>query len=101
MATKKPICIGDVLHKPGSDLAKLIERAAAMADLTEALKSVLPEPLGAHVLSVNQRADTLVVLVDSSAWATRLRYLEGEIRSRLAVKQGIGIEKLVIRVAPR
>ncbi len=101
MATKKPIRIGDVIHKPGSGLARLIERAASMADLTQAVISALPDPLGTHVVAVNHRADTLVVLVDSAAWATRLRYLEGEIRSRLARDQGIGIEKLVVRVAPR
>lgn len=101
MATKKPIRIADVLQKPGSGLARLARRAASMADLAESLKSALPEPLARHVLSVNHRAHTLVVLVDSPAWATRLRYLEGEIRSRLAADQGIGIEKLVVRVAPR
>lgn len=100
MALKDPVHISEVLHNTSSGLAEVVRRANTLAAITEKLKSVLPESLKPHLVSVNLRTDTLILIVDAAAWAARLRYLESEIRSHLAKDQGIGIKKIEIKVRP-
>ena len=80
MAPKDPVHIAEVLHNAPSGLAKIVRRASTLAAAADKLRSALPDALGPHLVSVNFRADTLVLIVDSAAWAARLRYLESEVR---------------------
>ena len=100
MATKDPVHISNVLHNASSGLADVVRRANSLAASTQELKSALPDAIRPHLVSVNFRADTLVLIVDSAAWAARLRYLESEVRSHLAKDQGIGVKKIDIKVRP-
>jgi hypothetical protein len=65
-------------------LDQLAKRAAAAGSLTVIVRRELPGPLGAHVISVARRDDDLVVIVDSAAWAARVRYAGPRMRVRLA-----------------
>jgi hypothetical protein len=45
----------------------------------KSLLSKLPEALRGHVVGVAERADELVILADSAAWAARLRLAVAEL----------------------
>jgi hypothetical protein len=57
------------------DLANIVRRAQDMGELASALVQALPPEEGAAILAANVREDgELVVLCQSSAWASRLRF---------------------------
>jgi len=57
------------------DLAKVIDRARRMGELTDVLSGALPEAYRGAIVAANVREDgELVVICASSAWASRLRY---------------------------
>lgn len=78
----KPISAG-----MGPLFADLERRAQASVDLATRVRSVLSGPEKDHVLSASYRDDTLVVVTDSAAWASHIRYAQQELLERL---RGIG-----------
>jgi hypothetical protein len=114
----KPL-FSDLTH--GID--RLERRAKAAATLTEQVRAALPELLRPHVVGANARsaaprvqgrapddaragpaaADTamgteLVVIVDSAAWAARVRYASRRLRETLAASRAGRFAKLRVRV---
>ncbi|NQV86264.1 MAG: DUF721 domain-containing protein [Woeseiaceae bacterium] len=78
------------------DLAKLINRARRMGELTDILCSALPESDRSAIVAANVREDgELVVICASSAWASRLRY---ETENLLKAARGAGISAHTCRV---
>lgn len=61
-----------------------LERSASEATSFAALvRQSLPEPLRPHVLTATRRGEDLVVVVESAAWAARVRYAASGLRERL------------------
>ena len=81
-----------------SGLARLAEKAAAVASLTVKVQQSLPEPLRPHVVSASRRGDDLVVIVDSAAWSARVRYAGPQLRERLAAAGEPVAGKVRVRV---
>lgn len=79
-------------------LAKLESRAAAAQNLTERVRQELPENLRPHLVSAARRDSALVLVVDSAAWATRVRYAGRQLQSRLEAKGEPPINKLSVKV---
>ncbi len=77
---------------------RLARRAEATATLTDQVRAALPEALRAHVIGANGRGRELVVIVDSAAWAARVRYATRRLRDALATSDAAGFEKLRVRV---
>jgi hypothetical protein len=73
-----------LLGTPLAGLEQLARRAAAAESLAGIVQRELPEPLGSHVVSVARRGDDLVVIVESAAWAARVRYAGPRLKERLA-----------------
>ncbi|MFO8156442.1 MAG: DciA family protein [Pseudomonadota bacterium] len=69
-----------------------LERAQRLARAERALHAVLPEALRPHCRLANIRDGQARLLVDASAWAVRLRYLETPIR------EALGVSGVTIRV---
>lgn len=69
---------------PLPGLEQLAKRAAAAESLATIVQRELPEPLGAHVVSATRREQDLVVIVDSAAWAARVRYAGPRLKDRLS-----------------
>ncbi len=83
------------------DLGQLIRRARDMGELTDRLVLSLPDEQGAGIVAANLRDDgELVVIVASSAWASRLRY-ETEALLTAAESAGIKAHTCRIRVSQR
>ena len=76
----------------------LAEKAAAAASLTVKVRQSLPETLRPHVLSAARRGDDLVVIVDSAAWAARVRYAGQTLKEQLASAGVVVAGKVRVKV---
>lgn len=84
----------------GTALADVLRRAGKLRRLDQALRSRLPADLAGHVHVANVRAARLVVIADSAAWATRLRFHGGNILQDLRSPDGGELRRLDIQVRP-
>lgn len=67
----------------GPLFAALERRAQATLDLAGKVRAALAKDTAEHVVSAVSREDVLIVLVDSAAWATHVRYRQKELLERL------------------
>ncbi len=80
-------------------LGDVVRRARGMGELTERLRRALGEEFGTAIIAANVRDDgTLVVLVESSAWASRLRF-ETDALIAAAGPSEPPVERCQVRVA--
>ncbi len=78
------------------DLGQLIRRARNMGELTDRLILALPDEQAAGIVAANLRDNgELVVIVASSAWASRLRY---ETEALLEAAQSVGVKAHTCRI---
>ena len=90
----------DSLLNPNEDggLGAIIRRARGMEELVAKLRAALPADEASSIVAANLRDDgTLVVLVSSPAWASRLRF-EGDKLMRAAEPSG-SVVRCQVRVA--
>lgn len=64
-------------------LKHLVIKAQRIRAINEVLQHALPSDLAPHCRTMSLKADTLTIEVDSSAWATRLRYLIPDLKYQL------------------
>ena len=74
-------------------VAQVRDQTALLAQVTRELEP----PLHTHVVAALMRGKHLILYVDSSAWASRLRFGSRTLRSRL-IDKGSRIEKITVRV---
>lgn len=84
----------------GPLFADLQRRARASIELTTKVRQALPGEEKEHVLSAVYRNDTLLVSVDSAAWASRLHYVQQELQERLRAAGETQFTKIRIKVGP-
>ena len=82
----------------GPNIAALEERAKASLDLTQRVRNALADPEKNHVVAASYKADDLIVLVDSAAWCTRIRYTEAELSATLRAAGEKAFTRIKIRV---
>jgi len=93
--------IGKVLSESSPGLAQLLERATALQQLSEKLQRFLPKALSEHVIIANIRGDTAIIVADSPAWLTKLRYQAPVILDYLRQEPSLHeISKLHLKVLP-
>jgi hypothetical protein len=64
----------------GSDaLRDLLQKAGALQRINQQVGAYIGKPLNEHVFLANIRNDTAVVMADSAAWLTRVRYLAPQL----------------------
>lgn len=78
--------------------ANLERRAQATIELAERVRAALSAPEKDHVTSASYRAETLVVLADSAAWAARIRYAQQELLAQLQAAGETRFTKLKVKV---
>lgn len=89
MADKSPKALADVLA--GGELGKLGAEARRRRDLTEQLRGALPAEAAPHLVTASTLpSGELVLTMDASVWAARVRYLAAEL----------GVERIRVRVRP-
>jgi hypothetical protein len=84
----------------GSDLSQLVQRAREAGELDARVRTLLPEGLGAHVTGAVQHEDTVVILVDSAAWASRIRFHAPELLERLGPRFDGAVTRVRVKVRP-
>lgn len=92
----KPISAG-----LGPLFAALERRAQATVDLAARVRSALAGPEKDHVLSASYRDDTLIVIVDSAAWASHIRYAHQELLERLHAAGETQFTKIRVKVGQK
>ncbi len=80
-------------------LSRLAANAASQQSWTQWLCERLPADLGPHVVNVIPKGAELVILVDSAAWSTRVRYALAAVGSAW-VERDPAIVRTRVRVAP-
>ena len=95
--------MSDSMKPIGADLgplfADLQRRARASIELADQVRQGLPGEEKEHVLSATYRDDTLIVSVDSAAWAARIHYVQQALLEHLRAAGGIQVAKIRIKVA--
>lgn len=85
------------LRGPASAEA-VVSSAAALGGVFGRWELAVGSVVAAHVQPVRLDGSRLVVEVDDPAWATQLKFLESDLRVRLAEVAGAHIEHFDVRV---
>jgi len=89
MSAKAPKSLKEVLA--GGRLAALGDEARRRRGLTEEIRALLPPDSAAHLVTASRdTSDTLVLTMDASVWAARVRFLADQL----------GVARVKVRVAP-
>lgn len=81
--------------------ASLRQALAAHSSLEQRLLARLPAPLRPHCRLGRIRDNTLIIIVDSAAWATRLRFLSAQLVKQFADDDSVTVTKLEVRIQPQ
>ena len=100
---RKARSVSELLAEGKAALERLKTGAQTANETLAALQRALPADVAGHVFGATLDADSvLTVLVDSGAFATRLRFLLPELLPALgSALDGGAIARAVIRVRPR
>lgn len=79
-------------------LLQLARGASAASAFAALVRQSLPEQLRCHVVTATRRGEDLVVVVESAAWAARVRYAGPGLRKRLEAASQPVIGKIRVRV---
>jgi hypothetical protein len=95
---KEPRNLAEILSDRRSALGQLVAGAAKHKSLIAQVKSCLDPELVPHLIGVNARDDTLILISDSAAWATRLRFAGDELCARLEQGYKLGLKHVRVKV---
>ena len=83
-------------------LAPLLHKTDQLRRANDRLRARLGATLGNNWEVANRRGDTLVLMTDSAAWASRLRFLAPQILKALSdAGEGSGLRRLKVVVRPK
>ena len=86
-------------HQRYAPLSRLIDQREQRKSLTQAVRSLLPDPLASAVSVANYRPPVLVLRVGNASLATRLRYKLPELTTKLHnLADFQGLTKINLRV---
>lgn len=98
---KRPAGPRHVAALLGSEaLGAMVAEARSGDRLLAALRRALPADLAAHLGAAHLRDATLVLVADGPAWATRLRFLEPELKAALDARTRRVVRRVQVRVGP-
>lgn len=95
---REPRNLSDLLSDPRSALGRLVASAEKRKSLIMQVKSCMEPDIATHLVGVNLQDDTLVILCDSAAWATRVRFSEDSLKAQLAERYDLRFDKLQVKV---
>ena len=84
------------LVEQGEQTSHLLRMLRRQQALLEEVRARLPDPLGSHCLHARISGNTLILHVDSPAWASRLRFQSNALLQALR-EQAPGLKKLSVR----
>ncbi|MBA3604380.1 MAG: DUF721 domain-containing protein [Actinomycetota bacterium] len=93
-----PLPIREALDRVIGSLRPGAERAAVGGVFGRWDEAVGPA-LAAHIRPVRLERGTLLVEASDPGWATQVRFLTDDLRTRLAEVAGVSVERVEVRVA--
>jgi hypothetical protein len=72
-----------------------------MMELTEKVREALCGPEKEHVISASYRGTTLVVIADSAAWSTHIRYAQQRLLQQVTGPGNAPFTKVRVKVGER
>jgi hypothetical protein len=97
LALKKPKSVKQILNSQNSGLQELLHHTQRLNTLNKQLSHLLPLPLALHCTAAAVEQETLVLMVDSPAWATRLRLQSPNLIKALKDFQ---IKSVAVKIQP-
>jgi hypothetical protein len=94
----KPRQLKDLLA--GNDLSQLVDRAREAGELASQVRGLLPDELSAHVTGAVLHEETVVILADSAAWASRIRFQAPGLVAQLAPRFDGAVAHVRVKVRP-
>ncbi len=89
MASKDPRSLAELLGS--GSLGRLTAEAERRRGLTDRIRSLLPPAEATHLVAATRDAGGLVLTMDASVWAARVRYLA----------ESLGEDRIKVKVLPR
>lgn len=84
----------------GKDIARLVQQAEALAQLSRAIRKLLPDPLKEHCQVLGLDQGQLHLAVDSPVWSARLRYYSPRLLQQLAARGTVKVRTIETSVLP-
>lgn len=81
-------------------LSRLRLTARQLTALTREIRAALPTESGSHIVGCAPRPGALVILTDSAAWASQLRYAQADILAICRRKLDADIRRVHFKVLP-
>lgn len=99
----KPKSFREVFNGQNMDnLERLIERGTQLARIDKLLKKSLPAELRPHCQLANIKGNTLILLANSTVWASRIRYQGPQLLKTLQQNERFKhITELQLRIQPQ
>jgi hypothetical protein len=95
-----PVPVGDAIAEVGRELG--LPPAGVLGPLYARWAEVVGPAVAEHARVGSLRRGVLTIAVDAAPWATELRFLEDELRTRVEAIIGAGVvERVRVVVAPR
>ena len=85
----------------GPLFSDLERRTRETLDLTAKVRQILPENEKEHVISATYDEDTLLIVTDSAAWASRIRYGQEQMLAALRDQGETRGTRMRVRVGAR
>ena len=81
-------------------IGSVLQRARHLSRLAKAIRKRLPVDLAEHALVANTRGDRVIMIVESAAWATRLRFHPTGFLAGLESPEGQPLRRVEVKVRP-
>lgn len=102
MPAKQPIQLRRLMKNRHFSLLQQLQYQAQQSDrLTDILHEVIPFSMHEHCRVGILKEKVLVIIAQSPAWATRLRYLTPQIIQHLKKSKHFGISKIQVKIRPQ
>lgn len=97
----KPSSITQLLHRASSPAKGVLQRGQFLHRLNRLVGSLLDDDSKLHCQVGNVRDGVLILYVDSTAWASRLRYQGTALLKQLQLRRGLAsLQQVEIKVLP-
>ncbi|WP_196137171.1 DUF721 domain-containing protein [Aliikangiella sp. G2MR2-5] len=101
MSRYSPKNLNNLISEPSDQIKSLLDQLAKIQTLNNTLQSKLNATLSKHCRVVNIRKSTLVIAVDSAAWANKLRFQLPELIDHFRQSGYFGLANIEVIVQPR
>ena len=89
-----------ILRSAGEEMQSLLARVRFLQQIQQALPAVIGRTGAEHVGVADLFEGRLLLIADSGAWATRLKYQKEQISRVLAQQLRANVDEITVRVRP-